>query len=173
MSDGTLIKLEGGDQSFQFNLDDVKGKVADQMRAFLLNMMPASAFDQVIEVAFKKLTEPRPEEKDRYGNTKRPAGPSELEEMVLIEMRKQLAAKVAAWAEEWKNTPDCARARDEAMLALIDKAAGTYVHRVASQIVSTAFDALSSHCEAVMACSGCGRVVVRNKSCTDCGTYNC
>jgi len=71
MTEGEKNKLtlgaSKGSGFVQFNLDDVKDKVADQMRVFLLNMMPANAFSQVIEIAFKKLTEPRPEVDYRGG----------------------------------------------------------------------------------------------------------
>ena len=155
----------------QFNLDDVKGKVADQMRAFLLNMMPAQAFNQVIETAFKKLTEPRPA-LDYQGKPDRskPEKPSELEEMVVAEMRKQLAEKVAEWGKKWRETPVAERVRDKLMSDLIDRAASGFVARVASQIVQESlanFDAAAN----TIVCA-CGRIAPRNQSCSDCGNYN-
>ena len=154
----------------QLNLDDMKGKVADQMRAFLLNMLPAEAFDGVIEQAFKRLTEPRAPKNDRYGKPQGSEQPSELEEMVIIEMRKQLATKVEEWGKKWKDTSAADRARDQAMSDLVDRAASGFVTRVASQIVQDSLANLATSANTTV-CQ-CGRVVSRLRSCPDCGVYN-
>lgn len=159
-------------QLVQFNLDDVKGKVADQMRAFLLNMMPAKAFNEVIELAFKKLTEPRPV-LDYQGKLDRanPYQPSELEEMVIVEMKGQLSEKVREWGKRWKETPAAERARDKLMKDMIDRAAGSFMTQVSASIINGAIDAMASATKTVK-CSSCSNLAPKGASCMQCGNYN-
>lgn len=155
----------------KFNLDDAKGQIADQIRAFLLNMMPAAAFDSVIDVAFKKLTEPRPEVKNNYGTVTQKAGPSELEEMVMDEMRRQLSVKIAEWGKRWRDTPDAERARDETMNLLVQTAAREFMTNVSHSIVSQAISAVRMD-TGMRKCESCGKPAPIDASCNDCGHWN-
>lgn len=155
----------------QINMKEVKEQVADQLKAFLLNMMPKEAFDQVIDVAWKNLTEPRPEVKKPYGQNT-PAKPSELEEMVQVAMREELKKKVATWQIEWAKTDSANIAAKAAFSELVAKASGEFIHRVGVQIVNEAASILSEQASiSYVHCRSCSNRVVSGTTCS-CGTYN-
>lgn len=158
-----------------FNLNDVKGVVADQMRAFLINMMPKEAFDQVIETAWRKLTEPRPEEKSQYGNVKTPARPSELEQMVTKQMREELQKRVKEWGEEWRKNEDCDLGVKTMFAELIDVASSRVIRRIATDVVMEAAQALGSSSSSpsnnIVPCGGCSKPAFSGQSC-GCGHWN-
>ena len=137
--------------------------IGDQLRAFLVNMLPKEAVDQVINTAWRKLTEPRPE-LDYNGRPKQGKMlPSELESMITDMMREQLKTLVATWASEWAKTPDCEVAAKGMLSELIEQAAGGFMRRVAASIVVEAATTLSGT-GSVVAC-GCGRVSLRGGTC--------
>jgi hypothetical protein len=172
MTDQNILDSTEKGELVQFNLVDMKDQVADQMRAFLLNMMPKEAFDQVIEASWKKLTEPRPEVRDSYGHIKAPAKPSELEDMITVEMRQELRKRVAAWAVEWGKTDDCSLGAKTMFSELIAAASGQFIHRVGVQIVQEAAQVLSSGAGLdVVQCTGCHRTAIKSQMC-QCGNWN-
>jgi len=167
----SVLAATGGGVLPQVNMADMKDHVSDQIRAFLLNMMPKQAFDQVIGVAWRGLTEPRPEVRDKYNNVKHPERPSELEEMITTEMREQMKQRVAEWAIEWKVTPACDLGAKTMFTELVDLAAGKFVHFVAAQIVGEAASALAANATAVGSCQSCNSVCIKGAQC-NCGNWN-
>lgn len=170
MSQGELIPA--GQAPVSIDVDQVKAQIGDQVRAFLINMLPREAFDGAIETAWRKLTEPRPQ-LDYRGNVdkSKPVRPSELEEMVTTAMKEQLQERVKEWAVEWRKTPDCEIAGKAMLSELVEKAAGVFIQRVAGGIVLEAAEALAGNASTVTNC-GCGRVVIRNQQCGNCGEWN-
>ena len=156
----------------QFDLANMKDQVADQMRAFLLNMMPKEAFNGVIETAWKKLTEPRKNIKDSYGRVTQKEAPSELEEMTTMAMREELKKRVAKWQLEWAKTADCDLGAKTMFNELVNKAAGQFIQRVGVQIVNEAAQVLSSGASLdTVQCSSCHRTALKGQSC-QCGAWN-
>lgn len=156
----------------QFNLANIKDQVADQMRAFLLNMMPKEAFNEVIETAWKKLTEPKPEIRNSYGSN-RDAQPSELEQMITVEMKSQLKKRVEAWGKEWGSGEDCTLGAKAMFNEMVEVASAGFIRRVGVSIVQEAAGALASQASAMVPCSSssCYNSVVPGTSCR-CGTWN-
>lgn len=162
--------LPAGNGNLMIDMSQVKDQVGDQLRAFLINMLPKEALDQVIETSWRKLTEPRPE-LDYNGRPKRDGKtlPSELEAMVTDAMRAELKKRVGEWAAEWAKTSDCETTAGTLLSELVEKAAGGFMRRVASSIVVEAAASLAGQ-GSVIAC-GCGRASFRGQSCI-CGTTN-
>lgn len=154
------------------DMSQVKDQIGDQLRAFLINMLPQEALDQAIETSWRKLTEPR-KELDYNGRPKRDGKtiPSELEQMVTEAMREQLKKRVAEWAEEWRKTPDCDAAAKPMLSELIDRAASGFVHRIAGGIVREAAEALAGNANPVAYCN-CGRLAIKGQQCPNCDTWN-
>ena len=156
----------------QFDLTNMKDQISDQMRAFLLNMMPKEAFNQVIETAWKKLTEPKPEVRNSYGSN-RDAQPSELEQMITVEMKSQLKLRVEAWGKEWGSGKECSLGAKAMFNEMVEVASAGFIHRVGVAIVRDAASALASHATASVPCSSgvCCNSVIPGTMC-GCGTWN-
>jgi hypothetical protein len=166
-----LNKTKDG-QLVQLNMADMKDKISDQIRAFLLNMMPKEAFDQVIDSAWRNLTEPRPEVKDSYNRVTQMASPSELEEMVTTQMRQQLRKRVSEWSAEWSQTPACELGAKSMFTELVDMAAGKFIHRVSCQIVQEAAGVLAGAAQIQSTqCGSCHRQSIQGQQCS-CGFWN-
>jgi len=154
----------------QVNMTEIKSQVADQMRAFLLNMLPKEAFDKIIETVWTRLTQPR-EEKVRdghYGQERTVTKPSELEEMVTNQMRAVLLARVKEWGERWaaRDSEDI----DDALLVsfreLANECAKTHLQSVGDSIVSRTLALLQNQ----RACGSCSRIGQAGESCV-CGAH--
>ena len=169
-SDQNILDSTKKGELVQFDLANMKDQISDQMRAFLLNMMPKEAFNGVIETAWKKLTEPRPEVRNSYGQNT-PAKPSELEEMTTIAMREELKKRVAKWQLEWAKTADCDLGVKTMFNELINKAAGQFIQRVGAQIVEEAATTLSADGVNYTNCGACGQRAVSGITC-GCGHFN-
>lgn len=167
----TIIPNPENGQLVTIDMTQVKDKVADQIRDFLLNMMPKEAFDQVIESSWRNLTQPRAGNKDSYGRAA-PDKPSELEEMVTNTMRQELRKRVASWSKAWANTPDCELGAKAMFTELVDMAAGKFIHRVSCQIVQEAASVLAGAVQVPFAqCGSCHRQTIRGAQCF-CGFWN-
>ena len=161
-----ILEATKDGQLVQINYAEIKDQIADQVRAFLLNMMPKETIGQVCEIAWKNLTEPRPVVLDSYSQVKTPAKPSELEEMVTDIMRKKMMDSVAAWGQEWRTSPELMRETDTRMTQMIEHAAKTHLHAVGQSIISRAIESLPSPC------NSCGQPASRNSSCSNCSQWN-
>jgi len=172
MSNNDLVHADKA-KLVSIDMAKVKEHVGDQLRAFLLNMMPQEVFDQVIESSWRNLTEPRPE-LDNYGRPKSggQTRPSELEEMVTAEMRTQLKAKVADWGKEWRESDACADASKGLLKELVEIASGGFINRVAATIVQEAAGTIAEGGRPRMTiCCGCNRNAFSGQQCP-CGTWN-
>lgn len=167
-----IVDATKNGQLVQINMNEIKDQVGDQIRAFLLNMMPKEVFDNVIETAWKNLTEPRPPKPDQWGNVRGETKPSELEEMVTNAMRQELRKRVSEWGEEWRQTDDCELGAKTMFKELTEMAAGKFINRVAAQIVQEAAGVLASgaHVQTVN-CGSCHRTAVPGNQCS-CGFWN-
>ncbi len=172
-NDQSILDATKKGEMVQFDLVNMKDQISDQMRAFLLNMMPKEAFDRVIETAWKQLTEPRPEIKNSYGTVTQDEKPSELEEMIMVEMRAELKKRVAAWAAEWGKTEDCSLGAKVMFSELVSAASSKFIHRVGAQIVREAAGVLSNNEIVAAPCANgsCYRSCVPGSQC-QCGTWN-
>lgn len=171
-NESTTIPSPKDAQLVPIDMAQVKDKVADQIRVFLLSMMPKEAFDQVIDSAWRNLTQPRPAEKGSYGSTTKPERPSELEEMVTNSMRQELRKRVASWGDAWSKTDACELGAKTMFTELVDMAAGKFIQRVSCQIVQEAASVLAGagHLSPTQ-CGSCHRPAIQGQKCS-CGFWN-
>lgn len=157
----------------QVNFTEMKDQIADQIRAFLLNSMPKAAFDNVIQVAWDKLTKPRIVQVGGGYHATKEERPSELEEMVTAEMRKAMLGRVKTWSVEWANreagTIDATT--QAALEALATKCAQLHLQTVGQQIVSHALTTMSLSQGTIRPCTTCGRLGTAGDYCA-CGSRN-
>lgn len=140
----------------QVNLKDVEGKLADQVRALLMSLLPNEAFDHIIQVAFDKLTKPRREKSISPYSNEMVDKPSELEEMITNQMRALMVARVKAWGAEWEKRE--AGAIDDVLgsrlTALATACAKVHLQSVGDSILSRALSEMGS----LRQCGHCQRV---------------
>jgi len=156
----------------QVNMGEIKTQVADQIRAFLLNMTPREAFDQIIDIAWNRLTKPRVEKvrTDHYGPEKTVEKPSELEEMVTTEMRKILMARVEEWGKTWA-TRDLEE-KDAVLLAGLREIANECAKAHLASVGESIFSRVLDYVRTARNCEHCGESGIRNQSCKRCGRYS-
>ncbi len=157
-TDMAILKVtEGGDLA-QVNFAQMKDQVADQVRAFLMNALPRDAIAQLCETAWKNLTQPRYQK------------PSELEEMITDEMRKQLQVKVNEWGNTWFGSDDADAASIDVLRKLTEVAAKAYLESVTMGIVHTATKAMRT---TPAQCTHCGhRDIASGQYCPACCLYS-
>jgi hypothetical protein len=142
----------------QVSLKDVDGKLADQVRTMLMNMLPDSAFEHIIQAVFDKLTKPRVEKINTgySGDNKTIEKPSELEEMITNQMRSLMVARVKAWGEQWAKRE--VGAVDDVLGArlnnLATECAKVHLQSVGDSILSSALSSIGS----LRTCGHCQRV---------------
>jgi hypothetical protein len=153
-------------------IDDMKGQVADQLRAFMMTLIPKEAFDKVVEASWERLTKPRRMNKGNEYHPNWVELPSELDEMVTAEMRTQMLAKVKEWSVKWRETYDAEQGAKQVLAELVNQAAGAFIHNAARGIVDLAVNnALDAHDEIRMNCGSCYQPTRTNSTCR-CGFYN-
>ncbi|MGD9725368.1 MAG: hypothetical protein AB7L09_03050 [Nitrospira sp.] len=151
------------------SVDRIKDQIGEQLRGFLLSMIPQQALDEVVETSWRKLTEPRPET-DYSGRPTGKTRPSELEEMVMAAMREQMKNRVAEWAAEWKRTPACELGAKTMFSELVEAAATGFVQRVAVGIVTEAAATLASNAMVQTVSCSCGATAISGARC-GCGAW--
>lgn len=145
--------------------------ITDGVREFLLSLIPKESIDKAIEDSWKRLTQPRKVNKGSDYSPRWEEQPSELDEMVMAEMRRTLKDKVRAWGREWQDSEMASDAAQQALSELVNHAAGTFIRNVARNIVDRAVGELTTKFDEVTDdCKGCYRTVVRGTTCT-CGRY--
>lgn len=153
-------------------IDDMKDQVSAQLKTFMMSLIPKEAFDKVIEGSWERLTKPR---KVNRGNSYTPQWveePSELDEMVMNEMRKQIVEKIKAWGEEWRKTYDAEEGAKQVLSELVNQAAGAFIHNAARGIVHNAVEALLRDNDGQrMNCKKCFQPTAVYTTCR-CGHYN-
>lgn len=156
----TILDSTKAGDLIQVNLAEMKGQVADQIRAFLLNMMPQAAFDKVISDAFDKLTKPRRVNTGDRWNEKWEDKPSELEEMVTTEMRRIMQERVKSWAKQWETraSQDIDDTLSMNLHVLANECAKAHLQSVGNSILSSALSAMSAAASGSVVCTGCRRV---------------
>ena len=167
-TNATLLDSTKTGELMQVNLGEIKGQVADQIRAFLLNMMPQAAFDRVIADAWEKLTKPRLPEKDQWGHSRGEAKPSELEEMVTGEMRTIMLARVREWSSDWAKRESASV--DGVLRTSLDQlataCAQTHLTTIGREILERAMSSMSD----MKLCDRCQRFGRPNSNCV-CGNH--
>lgn len=156
------------------NIADMKGQVADQVRAFLLNMLPKEVFERVVEQAWKQLTEPQVEVKtDHYGRTvSEETRPSYLAQLVIDELKQQIQQIVKKWGDDWRGSDAAQRQARRALDSSIERAAELHMKAVGADIVGRTLDAMHEAMRGRV-CKVCSRFIVSTQSpCPGCGTYN-
>jgi hypothetical protein len=143
------------------SLSDIQTKIREKVQDALLEFIPETHWNALIKRCWEDLTQPKPGK--GYGQG---PSPSELENLIRVEMKRLLVDTIQQWASAWRLSPEVQGEAQTILQMVVKEAANAFLLQVGSEIVGRAVSSI--HSEAV--CPSCHRPAVQGQSCS-CGTW--
>ncbi len=190
MNDIKLTMKEDGSLAIP-DLNDLRTKLAANLKSGILAALPEEYFHAQVDECFRLLTEPRQvgvtgdercNECRRSGYRERKVcvhitkeGPSEVQEMILTQMRERVREAVAGFTKRWAEGGITDHDIVDRLERITQQSAKTYMQKVGEEIVQSALTALRG---SYVNCQGqdgmgniCGASVMKGMSCGRCGAW--
>jgi hypothetical protein len=184
MGENELKLVVGADGSLNIpGLAEIKKKLSENLKSGILAALPEEYFNSQVDACFEQMTEPRKigmRGDERCHDCRNSSynkkivcphitkdGPSEIQEMILDQMRERVRVLTKEWADKWAKDGLDDKTMIKAWKVVANKAASTYMSDIGNTIAKNALNMFRAQ---NTNCVSCGRTCTIDTACL-CGNW--